>query len=541
MKKSLFLLILPLLMGTYAKAQTKDNVARECVLFEVFTGVRCPYCPAAANGIAQLLEEGKAIAPVAYHTSAFSNPEYYSNETEARANYYGIGSYPTLKTDGLLSHSGGGGASQTNYPQYLSRYNQRISQTSPFTIDLSMEPAENGLCRVNCTVNQVGECDATNVRVFIALTQCNIDVAWQGMQGLHHVCRDMIPTQAGTVFTGPSMTISETFELNYPKEDCYLTAWVQNYTGNKEVYQAVRMSTALELDYDLGLKGVDMVAKQNCSGVQHPVFTVKNFGRETITSFVMCVSDGVEEHRQTWNGSLPQGETIDVQMDDFVTADCEELSFTVLQPNGRDDEFMADNFGHVALTAAPEMDGYMKIQVKSGRTPENESMVITDMTTGEVFETFTFEQSSHVYTFEVVLPNASCYRIAALDAEGLGWDGGFFQIKGSDNQVLFKGGGNQGTFTTELAGDVYCNGLLNVEEVDKQGLEVYPNPSSGVFTIDLGEGSWNVNVYDMTGRCVKQSQIESQGEIDLSANEKGVYFVKALNGSREFTKKIVLL
>lgn len=528
-------------MGTYAKAQTKDNVARECVLFEVFTGVRCPYCPAAANGIAQLLEEGKAIAPVAYHTSAFSNPEYYSNETEARANYYGIGSYPTLKTDGLLSHSGGGGASESNYSAYLSRYNQRINQTSPFTIDLSMEPAENGLCRVNCTVNQVGECDATNVRVFIALTQCNIDVAWQGMQGLHHVCRDMIPTQAGTVFTGPSMTISETFELNYPKEDCYLTAWVQNYTGNKEVYQAVRMSTALELDYDLGLKGVDMVAKQNCSGVQHPVFTVKNFGRETITSFVMCVSDGVEEHRQTWNGSLPQGETIDVQMDDFVTADCEELSFTVLQPNGRDDEFMADNFGHVALTAAPEMDGYMKIQVKSGRTPENESMVITDMTTGEVFETFTFEQSSHVYTFEVVLPNASCYRIAALDAEGLGWDGGFFQIKGSDNQVLFKGGGNQGTFTTELAGDVYCNGLLNVEEVDKQGLEVYPNPSSGVFTIDLGEGSWNVNVYDMTGRCVKQSQIESQGEIDLSANEKGVYFVKALNGAREFTKKIVLL
>ena len=537
----MFLLILPLLFANYAMAQTKDNVARECVLFEVFTGVRCPYCPAAANGIAQLLEEGKAIAPVAYHTSAFSNPEYYSNETEARASYYGITGYPTLKTDGLLSHSGGGGASESNYSAYLSRYNQRINQTSPFTIDLSMEPAENGLCRVNCTVNQVGECDATNVRVFIALTQCNIDVAWQGMQGLHHVCRDMIPTQTGTVFTGPSMTISETFELNYPKEDCYLTAWVQNYNGNKEVYQAVRMSTALDLDYDLALKGIDVVTVQNCSGEQHPVVTVKNFGRETVTSFLIKVTAGTFEGEQGWFGSLPQGESVDVQLDDFVSYNGEQLDFSIVMPNGHDDEFMADNFGHVALTAAPEMDGYMKIQVKSGRTPESESMVITDMTTGEVFETFTFDQSNHAYTFEVVLPNASCYRIAALDAEGLGWDGGFFQIKGSDNQVLFKGGGTQGAFTTELAAEVYCNGFLGANEIESQGLDIYPNPSKGIFTLDLGEGSWNVNVYDMTGRCVKQSQIESQGEIDLSANEKGVYFVKALNGSREFTKKIVVL
>lgn len=361
------------------------------------------------------------------------------------------------------------------------------------------------------------------------------------MQGLHHVCRDMIPTQTGTVFSGPSMTISETFELNYPKEDCYLTAWVQDYSGTKEVYQAVRMSTALDLDYDLGLKGIDVVTVQNCSGEQHPVVTVKNFGRETVTSFIVKVTAGTFEMEQGWFGSLPQGESVDVQLEDFTSYNGEQLDFSIVMPNGHDDEFMADNFGHVALTAAPEMDGYMKIQLKSGRTPESESMVITDMTTGEVFETFTFEQANHAYTFEVVLPNASCYRIAVLDSEGLGWDGGFFQIKGSDNQVLFKGGGTQGAFTTELAAEVYCNGFLGASEIESQGLDIYPNPSKGIFTLDLGEGSWNVNVYDMTGRCVKQSQIESQGEIDLSANEKGVYFVKALNGSREFTKKIVVL
>ena len=312
MKKTILFFALALGMLPMAlEAQTK-NVARECVLFELFTGVRCPYCPAAANGVAQMLDEGLAIAPVAYHTSAFSTDLYYTDETNARASYYSISSYPTLKADGITGMSGGGDASQNMYPNYRNYYNQRINVESPFTIDLSYEPVEGNTCRVNYTVNQVGECNGTNVRVFIALTQCNIDVSWQGMQGLHHVCRDMIPSQTGTPFTGPTMNISETFEMNWPKEDCYLTAWVQNYSGGtKEVYQTVRLSMALDLDYDLVLKNVESVVDQNCSGVQSPRLIVKNYGHETVTSFVMRAFDGVNSYSQTWEGSLAEGETVE--------------------------------------------------------------------------------------------------------------------------------------------------------------------------------------------------------------------------------------
>ena len=102
MKKLLFSVVAILLFGSLSA----QNVARECVLFEVFTGVNCPYCPAAANGISEMLEEGLAIAPVAIHTSAFSTPDFYTGETNARANFYGIGSYPTLKADGILTKAG---------------------------------------------------------------------------------------------------------------------------------------------------------------------------------------------------------------------------------------------------------------------------------------------------------------------------------------------------------------------------------------------------------------------------------------------------
>ena len=160
MKRVTLLVAVVIGMFSTAFAQSKDNVARECVLFEVFTGVRCPYCPAAANGIAQMMEEGLAIAPVAYHTPSFSTDLYYTNETNARASYYGVSSYPTLKADGIYTKSGGGSASENMYSYYRNYYNQRINVASPFTIDMSYECVEGTTCRVNCTVTQVGDCNA---------------------------------------------------------------------------------------------------------------------------------------------------------------------------------------------------------------------------------------------------------------------------------------------------------------------------------------------------------------------------------------------
>ena len=545
MKKTILFLAVAIGMLSTAFAQGRDNVARECVLFEVFTGVRCPYCPAAANGIAQMMEEGLAIAPVAYHTPAFSTDLYYTNETNARASYYGVSSYPTLKADGITGMSGGGGASENMYSYYMNYYNQRVNVTSPFTIDLSYECVEGNTCRVNCTVNQVGECNGNDVRVFIALTQCNINVNWQGMQGLHHVCRDMIPTQTGTPFSGPTMNISETFEMNWPKEDCYLTAWVQNYSGGtKEVYQAVRMSTALDLDYDLALKGIDNVVVKNCSGMQHPRLQVKNFGHETVNSFEVRVFDGMRSHSQTWNGTLLQGDTVDMVMDDFLTETTGTLQFFVEMPNGHADEFMADNVSSVAMDEVSMVDGALTLQLKTGPRPENTSFEIKNMDTGEVLYYFTYEQSNHVYKEDLLLPHEACYRFTVYDAAGEGMGGGFFQVKDSNGTVVFKGGNSAGRFTYELATELQCDGFVDVEENSSsavlEAICVAPNPTTGIVNLDLGKGEWHIQMFDITGRKVMEHQCEGSSSLDLSQQQKGLYLLKAQNGTEEYNTKIVL-
>ena len=539
--KKLFLSVVVMFFMSTVFAQTKDNVARECVLFEIFTGVRCPYCPAAANGIARMMEEGLAIAPVAYHTTAFSTEEYYTNETNARANYYGINSYPTLKADGVTGMSGGGNASENMYSYYMNYYNQRINVPSPFTIDLSYEPVDGTSCQVNCTVTQVGDCNGSDVRVFIALTQSNIDVGWQGMQGLHHVCRDMIPSQTGTLFTGPTMTISETFEMHWPKEDCYLTAWVQNYSGGtKEVYQAVRMSMALDLDYDIALKSVENVVTQNCSGIQQPKMTVKNLGNQTITFFDLCAFDGHEDHRQSWHGSLPKGSSVTVTMDEFVAAPCDALHFYAVMPNGEGDQYLPDNFIHVALEDVPEIDGYLKMQLKTGSHPQNIRVQIIETESGEEVNSYTFDQANHVYSEDITLLNAGCYRIRVRDIAGEGMGSGYFQFKDANNNVVFKGGGQVEPFAYELSSELSCDGTLSVEETEKELPLVYPNPSEGLFYLNLGKGNWQVQVYDITGRKVLESQNDGIGSVDLSDRRSGMYFLKATNGTKEINTKIVV-
>ena len=537
MKKSA-LVVLLLLVVSAGMAQTRENVARECVLFELFTGVRCPYCPAAANAVAQMLEEGLPIAPVAYHTSAFSTPTYYTLETQARASYYGIASYPTLKADGLLTYSGGGSASETNYPIYLIRYNQRINQTSPFTIDMTCEPGDDGLWTVHCTVNQVGECSGTDVRVMIALTQCNIDETWMGMQGLHHVCRDMIPTQTGTAFVGPSMTIDETFQMNWPKQDCYLTAWVQNYTGNKEVYQAVRLSLSLDLDYDLVLNEVKNYAGSICSGTINPTLAINNCGTEEITSFQVVVLDnGTEIHREEWTGSLASGASVDFRMQEFEIGDRSQVTFEVVEPNGHQEGYTPDNRLSIHLDEPVTIDGHLKLQVKTDSHPEETVIQIVEMESDEVVHEFQYDQVSHVYTEEFGVMNAGCYRLRLLDLASNGFSG-ILRLSDASGNLLFMVN-NTVPFTDEIRFEFNCNGVWSMEEDASHPMTLYPNPSNGRFHLDLGFGSWTVEVYDVAGRLIHQERGFAQGDIDLQCG-KGVYFLKATDGQKEWIRKVMV-
>ncbi len=80
----------------------------------------------------------------------------------------------------------------------------------------------------------------------------------------------------------------------------------------------------------------------------------------------------------------------------------------------------------------------------------------------------------------------------------------------------------------------------SVSDQMKSAARVYPKPSQGRFSLNLGEGQWDVEVYDITGRKVYENRQEGHSAIDLGQCPKGMYFLKAKNEGEEITTKMMV-
>ncbi|MGN0033340.1 MAG: T9SS type A sorting domain-containing protein [Candidatus Limimorpha sp.] len=540
MKRFLISVVAILLFGSLSA----QNVARECVLFEVFTGVNCPYCPAAANGVSQMLEEGLAIAPVAIHTSAFSTSEFYTDETNGRANFYVINGYPTLKADGILTKSGGGNASQSMYSSYISCYNQRINVTSPFTIDLSYDFVEGSVCQVTAVVNKVGQCDAANLRVMIALTESHIQKTWQGMSELNAVTRDFIPTQDGTVFSGESLTVTELFDMaGFPKENMCLVAWVQSFT-TKEVFQTVKLSLEPQMvNYDVALRGISTLVTNNCSDLVEPTLTIKTFGTENVTSLDVEVTGANDEMLSTyqWTGNASTGDTIEFSMPEFSLQGSNVVNFNVVKINGNDDAYPFDNYLSREIFPAGEFHGDIQATIKTPKDPEDLVLVIKNMDTDVIVEEYHFEEGNHGYQFDLNIPSTGCYRAIFLNKSGTGTGSGFAKLTAEDGTVIVSLSRTQNPFTYKYVTEFSLMTLDVDENNDVDNNLIYPNPASSELVV-CGSDICELSIYNSLGQMVYTKSGDLCNEVvDVKAFENGLYIVnmKKNNGETVIEKVVV--
>jgi len=121
------------------------------------------------------------------------------------------------------------------------------------------------------------------------------------------------------------------------------------------------------------------------------------------------------------------------------------------------------------------------------------------------------------------------------------------------------------SFTATESGDygvlININGCVNESEceyieVSSSGLsesqsefslEIYPNPSSGIFTIslsDLSHSQVSITILDLSGKIITQEKYqlnttEFEIPMDVSNVESGVYFIK-IDAGKIITQRVVL-
>ena len=118
---------------------------------------------------------------------------------------------------------------------------------------------------------------------------------------------------------------------------------------------------------------------------------------------------------------------------------------------------------------------------------------------------------------------------------------GFHASYSSDFHAYIDGCGGQriGQFPDEEANVTDEPSGINVLE----NVNVYPNPTSGEFTVDLGnnENESSIYVMDLTGRILYSNENTSQTteRFNLRDQESGIYLVKVISNGKVAVKKIV--
>jgi hypothetical protein len=552
MKRALLSIAAIALTAVFAIAQ---NVPRDRVIVEIGTGTWCQYCPGAAMGADDLIANGHPVAIIEYH----SGDDYANTYSNSRVSYYNISGFPTAFFDGGLSVVGGS-TTQSMYPQYSTRVNQRAAITSPFSLEVEGTHTCFTNFTANITLNKVGTNSSSNLRVHAVLTESHIDVTWFGLHEINYVCRQMLPNQNGTTISfagGNTQTVTVNFSLEpeYIPENCELVVFVQD-NSTKEIFQGTKVSLLdflPEYDFDATVHQVANLPETSCSGSLEPVITIKNLGGQQLTSLDITyfVNDGAAQN-YAWTGALDYlaSEEVTLPAVSFLVEDNNDLHVECSLPDGQADECTSNDVNTVIVPRSMFTPNTVKLLLRTDANPSETTWEVVNGN-GEVLYSggpYTTAGQTVQATFD--LPDEACHYFRVYDSGGNGFASqGFYLLYYGTNtsisQVTGQDFGFEHTVEFNTADPVGLDDPFKANG----GISVYPNPFSGntTFSFTLANtGNASVKIYSLTGQEVASADagILTAGvhylNLDGSALKAGMYLYKVFAGKENYTGKIIV-
>lgn len=491
--KKLILLFTFILGFLFTYAQ---QIPRDKVIVEIATGTWCTYCPGAAMGADDLVDNGHDVGVIEYH----NGDPFANTASNARNNYYNVSGYPTANFDGVLEVVGGS-HTQSMYSSYLPKYNQRIAIPSSFRVQIFGSNDENDYS-ITLVLDKVAASSASNLKAHLALTESEIPYSWQGMSELNFVERMMVPDHNGTNinFGNEDQILLElefTLPDDYIEEHCELVAFIQD-NSTKEIHQGTKVDLNNLYTYVPPLEANFEAAETEVCAGSEVQFTDMSGGEPT-----------------GWAWSFPGG-----------TPDTSNEQNPVVEYKVPGDYDVTLKISRGFKTNIIHKESYMNI--------------MGDQVTFDPIEPLTIDAPALELTQG--MPEGGTY-------EGPGVTDGWFYPDDAgmgQHELMYIYQGQECTDTAYQVAIV--DGYTGMSFNSEPEFNIYPNPSQGVFYISVqkaGIENADMMVFSSIGKIIMEFEgISLSGnsiqKLDLSDQKAGVYYLRIRSENTDIYKKLVI-
>ena len=302
----------------------------------------------------------------------------------------------------------------------------------------------------------------------------------------------------------------------------------------------------------------------------NPVITIKNTGSTTLTS--LTITYGITGEPQStfyWTGNLSFLQYENVSLPPFYWSSHNKFLVTVSNPNGGADQYSYNNSMEISYNIPPQYVGELIFDLLTdahyNQYGYNQgSYTIKDENGNIVWQRLNNLLPSTLYKDTIELADG-CYEFHFTDDQGItnpndesynqgdgmtNWPddtntSGHMFIRKKSNGVTLK------NFNMDFGHEMYLQftvgHYLNITPLTNDDiLTIYPNPSNGVFNLDMSFNEpqdISVIIYDLTGRRIFNEILSNVSieihSIDLSKQPNGLYLATILGKDKQLIRKLI--
>jgi hypothetical protein len=274
---------------------------------------------------------------------------------------------------------------------------------------------------------------------------------------------------------------------------------------------------------------------------------LRNNGTSTLTSDTLTFTiDGTPQVLR-WTGSLASFATTQVSLPSQTFAPgTHTITVSSSSPNAGVDS-NANNDSKTESFTVVSSTGQYSFTLHTDDFGSETSWQLADSAANVIYSggPYTNQANGQLVNESWCLPNG-CYTFTIFDVSGDGLlgtniDGNYVIQNSTGDTAAHLTNTNFGSQELHRFCVNRSTGIENVSAI--ANLAIYPNPSTGLFTITNLHADAMVSIFDALGREVYSSQVKSdtKATIDLSGNSNGVYFFRIDAGEQGSVVKKVLL